>query len=715
MFARLGQIVVHHPWRVIALWVLAAIGVIATSPGLSTTTDESSFLPQHYESIQASNLQDSAFPQSQLAAAVMVFSRSDGGKLTATDSARATAITNRLASKHIERITAITPARASANRQVQTSIVGMSKKINYNDKLVTGAIKTLRDDAKPLLSGTGLTMGVTGSIAQQYDSLQSSKNADSIVLLSTFGLILILLLVIFRSPIIAILPLIVIGIVSQVATGFIADANAAFNLHTDSSISQILIVVLFGIGTDYILFLMFRYRERLRAGEDPKQAMIGAVTRVGEAIASAAGAVIVAFMALIFSTLSVLRSMGPALAIAVAVTLVAGLTLVPAVVSLLGTKVFWPSKSWRREPEAARFAALGRGVGRRPAVFAGASGLVMIALTVGAFGYHPSFDLASGGIPKTAESAVALRTLEKGLPAGATDPTDVFLHNIGGQSLSAAELSSYRAELARLPSVGAVAAPRLSADSATADFSITLTTDPASTAAINAVKGPIRSGAHSAAPAGTEALVGGTTSVYADIQRAVNHDYSLVFPLAAVVILLILGLLLRSVVAPWYLMASVGLGFAATLGATTLAFQTIGGQNGIIFLLPVYMYLFVVALGTDYNILMVARLREEAKAGHDPRAAVVLAVQQSGPTIAAAGVILAGTFASLILAGNTILSELGFAVSFGIAISAFVMAMFFTPSLTALIGRRAWWPGHDSAAPTGRPEHELVSADTQRG
>jgi putative drug exporter of the RND superfamily len=215
------------------------------------------------------------------------------------------------------------------------------------------------------------------------------------------------------------------------------------------------------------------------------------------------------------------------------------------------------------------------------------------------------------------------------------------------------------------------------------------------------VRGPLRDTAHHAAPAGTSALVGGITAVYVDIQKAVNHDYEVVFPIAAVVIMLILGLLLRSVVAPLYLMASVGLGFAATLGSTVLIFQNFDGQPGLIFLLPIIMYLFVVALGTDYNILMIARLREEAREGRDPREAAAMAVRHAGPTVAAAGVILAGTFASLMLAGNSTLTQMGFAISFGIAVAAFVMALFFTPALTALIGHAAWWPGH---ADTVRPE-----------
>jgi len=413
----------------------------------------------------------------------------------------------------------------------------------------------------------------------------------------------------------------------------------------------------------------------------------------------------------VLSTVSVLRSLGPALAIAVAVTQVAGLTLVPAVVSLLGPKVFWPSKSWQREPRTARFGAIGNALGRRPALFAAVSGLVLVALAIGAFSYKPTFDLSSAGIPASAESQRALVTLEKGLPPGATDPTDVLLHSSSGP-LSASELADYGAKLKTLHGVGSVAAPVVSADRATADYRVTLSYDPASTQAVGVMKNSIRPGAHAAAPPGTYALVGGTTAVYADIQRAVNHDYAVVFPVAAVIILLILVLLLRSVVAPWYLLASVGLGFAATLGASVLVFQVLQGAAGLVFILPVYMYLFVVALGTDYNILMIARLREEAREGRDPRQAAAMAVRHTGPTIGAAGLILAGTFASLMLAGNTILSQVGFAVSCGIVLAAFVMAMFFSPSITALLGHRAWWPGHgDRAATTVRAaEREEASA-----
>jgi putative drug exporter of the RND superfamily len=708
LFGWLGRTVVGHPWKVIALWLIAAVAVIATSPGLPATATESSFLPKSYESIRAMDLQTKAFPQTGNVtgnAAIIVFSRADGGKLTAGDSAKVTGIVKDLDARHIPNILSVTAGPASPNGLVQSASVAMTNTVvNASDNRASDAVKALRTDIKPMVTGTDLAEGVTGPAAQGLDSQQSGNTATQVVLLATLGLILVLLLIIFRSPIIALMPLITIGIVAQVATGLIGTVNKALNLGVDSSISQILIVVLFGIGTDYILFLMFRYRERLRGGEDRKEAMRQSIARVGEVISSAAGVVVVAFLALVLSSLSVFRSLGPALAIAVAVTAVAGLTLVPAVVSLLGTKVFWPSKAWKKEPRAAVFGALGKALGRRPAVFAGVSALVLVALAIGAFSYKPTFDLGNSGIPASAESQTALVTLEKGLPAGATDPTDVLLHSSSGSPLPMSQLTGYAAALKALPGVGSVAAPALSADRATADYQVQLSYDPQSTKAVNAMKNSITPGAHSAAPPGTYALVGGTTSVFADIQHAVNHDYGLVFPVAAVIILLILGLLLRSLVAPWYLLASVGLGFGATLGATVLLFQVARGGAGLVFILPVYMYLFVVALGTDYNILMIARLREEAREGRDARQAAAAALRHTGPAIGAAGLILAGTFASLTLTGQSVLEQLGFAVASGIFLAAFVMAMFFSPGLTALIGHRAWWPGHaDKAAPGVAP------------
>jgi putative drug exporter of the RND superfamily len=694
MFTGLGRLATRHPWLVILGWIVVAVVIVATAPKLSATSDQSEFLPSKYESIRAATLQTDAFPQANAVGAILVFDRQDGKPLTQSDTADVQKVVTGLEPKLDPVFSGITVQPPSQNRLVEIAVVGIAKDKNAFDPDAIDGAKQMRVDGQALVQGTDLRLGTTGQAPQALDSQEASANAEAIVGIATVLLILVLMSLIFRSVILAVLPILVIVFVSFVAIGLIGFANKIFDLKTDSSIQVILIVVLFGIGTDYILFFLFRYRERLRSGEESKTAVAQAVTRAGEAIASAGGAVIVSFMALILSSLGIFKSIGPALAIAVAVTVVAALTLVPAIVSLLGTRVFWPSKSWRVEPEGARFAALGDSVGRRPGVYALASGLVLAVLAIFAIGFNPNFDLGDSGAPKNVESAVALRTLQKGLPAGATDPTTVLLDSTDGAPLDPAALTTYAAALGKAHGVGQVAPATLNADKTTASFSVVLDEDPTSDQALADVKGPIRDAAHAAAPPGTEALVGGTTSVFVDFQKAMNRDYRVVFPVAAVVIMIILGLLLRSLVAPWYLMASVGLGFGATLGAAVLLFQHLEGRAGLIFLLPIYIYLFVVALGTDYNILMIARLREEARGGLDGRRAAAEAVKHAGPTVAAAGLILAGTFASLMLGGNALLTALGFSISFGIFVAAFVMAMFFTPSLTALIGHAAWWPGH---------------------
>ncbi|MQY24912.1 MMPL family transporter [Nocardia aurantia] len=706
MFARLGALVVRRPWLTIGAWVLIVIVVALSAPKLTATTDQSAFLPSHYESIQALQLQEKAFPNAESPAAIVVFERADGAPLTDADAATVAAVTTKLGDAHIKDVTGIQAVPPSGNRLIQIASVQMTKITSQSDTRQSDAVKALRTDLRAGISGTELKAGVTGQAAQSLDAQDSSTKGLAIIGITTVVLILVLLLLIFHSPVIALLPIIVIGAVSSVADGLIAMVSKLFDLKIDNSISSILVVVLFGVGTDYILFLMFRFRERLRAGEDPKTAMVNAVTRVGEAIMSAAGAVIIAFMALTLSTLGMFRAMGPALAIAVAVALIAGLTLVPAIVSLLGTKVFWPSKAWRHQPQGTRFAAVGGALGRRPALFAVVSGGLLIVLGLFALGFNPTFDLTSGSTSNASESVVYNKELLKGMPAGVTQPSDVLLQ--GSAPLDPAALQAYRAALSQVHGVGQVAEPLLSQDKTVADFRVTLDSAPESDAALATVRGPLRDAVHAAAPPGTTAVVGGLTSIFVDFQAAMNRDYSIVFPVAAIMIMIVLALLLRSLVAPWYLMASVFLGFAATLGAAVLVFQRLQHETGLIFTLPVIMYLFVVALGTDYNILMVARLREEARDGNEPKQAAALAVRHTGPTIAAAGVILAGTFASMMLAGNTVLSQMGFAISVGIAIAAFVMAMFFTPALTALIGHRAWWPGHGDARRDPEPEPVTV-------
>ncbi|MEV0800788.1 MMPL family transporter [Kribbella sp. NPDC050281] len=696
MVAALGRLVVRARWWVIAAWIVAAVVIAMTAPALQSTQDQSEFLPGHYESVKALAVQQAAFPERGEIGAIVVFDREDGGELTEDDQAKVSSIAEQLNTKGYDNLGTATATPATDNGLVQAIFVQVKPGKNAFDPAAIEDARSLRADLEPLVEGTGLRSGVTGPAAQSLDSQEASEQALVVVSVVTLLLIVVLLALIFRSVIACALPIVTVALVGTTATGLIAVANEAFDLKADSSISVILFIVLFGIGTDYILFFLFRYREALRLGFDGRGAVSHAVERAGEAIASAGGAVIIAFMAMVLSSLSIFRSIGPALAIAVALAVLAALTLVPAVVAVLGPRVIsWPSKKWMVDPEATRFRAIGRSVAAHPVRFAVVSAGSLAVLSLFALGFNPTFNFSDSSTENT-ESGQALITFQKGQPSGATDPTTVLLRSTGGQRLDDAELTAYAAELGTADGVASAALAARTDDVAV--FTVVLSDDPTSDAAMANVEGPVRDTAHSAAPDGTEALVGGTTSIFVDLDDAMARDYSIVFPVAAVLIMIILALLLRSLVAPFYLILSVGLGFTASLGATVLVFQGLLGQPGLIFILPIYIYLFVVALGTDYNILMVARLREEARGGLEPRPAAAKAIEHAGPTVAAAGLILAGTFASLMFAEGTFFKSLGFSFSLGIAMAAFVMALFLTPALTALIGHAAWWPGHGDQA-----------------
>ncbi|MEV4440189.1 MMPL family transporter [Streptomyces sp. NPDC049577] len=699
MFRRVGRFAVHRPWITIGGWIVAAVLLAMFAPGLKSTTDETEFLPSHYESVRVGNLQQKAFPQTEQPAAIAVFQRADGGRLTEQDKQDVAKVTAGLQGKHRAKIAKVetNPQAVSPNGEIALANIIATTKNSYDEKL-PDSVKQLREDAKPLLGDTKLKMGITGQAAMNLDSKESSGNTDAMIMMATLVLIIVLLLAIFRSPLIAILPVIIIAVVSTVATGLIGTAASVGGLKADSSITAILIVVLFGVGTDYILFLLFRYREHLRQGQQPKEALVESVAKVGETIASAAGAVIVAFLALLLSTMGMMRAMGPSLAISVAVTLVAALTLVPAVFSLLGTKAFWPSKAWKKQPRNRLANGVGGLVSRRPGVVAVLSTAVLAVLAVGAFSFKAEFDTSSQMSQKL-ESVQAMKDMQRGFSAGKSDPAMVYLRSENGSRLDAAAVDAFRTKLTTIEGVAAdQVSPAVSnPDGSVAQFSVVLKYGPTTDKAIELAGGPLRDGAHAAAPAGTEALVGGTSAVLSDVEKAVSHDYKVVFPVAGLAIMVILGLLLRSLVAPLYLMIAVALGFGATLGSTVWLFQDIKGEHGLLFMLPVIVYLFVVAIGTDYNILMVARLREEVRRGVPPREAIRTAVAQSAPTIASAAIILAGTFGVLMLADNSMLQEMGFAVAFGILLTAFIMAMLLVPTVTSLLGHKAWWPGHQDA------------------
>ena len=705
MFGRWGRFVVRRPWWVIGGWLVVVAFIIGFLPNLSdiTSADQGSFLPSKYESVQAANLARTAFPQQVTSTALVVVKRTDGTPLTDQDQQRVAQLATAIGSRSIHGLgTPLTgPTAVAPNRSVQLINVPITLPLTDAQGDVD-TVKQLRGVIQADMVGTGLSAGVAGDVAQYVDNANTFNTAFAVVGLATFILIIVLILIIFRSPIAALLPIAVIFVVLEVAQKLVAAAGKLFGFHVDQSVQTVMLIVLFGIGTDYMLFLLFRFRERMRAGDDKRTAMAAALQRVGEVITSAGAAVIVAFLVLLLASFGAFRSLGPSLAIAVFTMLVTALTLVPALVCLMGRAIFWPSRSWKQPPTGTRFGRIGASVGRRPGRTLVISGLVLVGLAAGVLNFKSDYD-STAGFPSSTESAKATADLERGFPAGALNPTQAYLTTTNGTALTTAQLDAFAAAAAKVPGVGGVQAPVKATNAQVALFDVLLNTNPVSNEAIALMRTHLRGDLHAVAPPGTKVLVGGTTSIYADINSANNRDLSLILPVAALLIAVILALLLRSLVAPVYLVIAVLLNFAATLGAAVYLFQGALAKPGVSFQLPIILYLFVLAIGTDYNILMIARLREEAQSGENPRSAAALGIQHAGPSVTSAGIILAGTFAVLALAPVSFLQQIGFSVAAGILLAGFVMSLFLVPALTALFGHAAWWPGHRDVANGSKP------------
>jgi putative drug exporter of the RND superfamily len=696
MFAAVGRAVSRRPWWVIGCWLAAAVALIAVSPRISsvTTSDQSTFLPSGTESVRAMRLAAQAFPQAGGATGVIVVQRA-GGTLTDADLAAIAGLAARLQAHRLAGVLGISfdpQGTVAPNRRVALLVAVFTGPATRPD--VLDAVPVLRRETAAGLAGTGLSAGMTGEAAIAVDNKEAFAHAEKIVTGCTLALIVLLLLLIFRSPVAALLPLFTVGLVYGVATALVAAGARLFAVRFGAELPTLLTVVLFGIGTDYLLFLLFRYRERLRAGDSPGEAIGAAVERIGEAIASAALAVVAAFAALALASLRFFSTLGPALAVGVAVMLLAALTLVPAVVTVAGRWIFWPARA-ARSPRPSRFVYIGRLVARRPVPVIVGCVLLLGALATGLGTLRASYDPVAQ-LPAGTEAARAYDELRGGFPAGELNPTDVYLH--GQQPISAAELTAFAGRLGSVSGVAGVRPPVLSADRRTGRVPLVLAAPPYSSTALDLVSGPLREQAGRAAPPGTTVLIGGPTMTNADIRRLTDHDFSLVFPVAAALFALILAGLLRAVAAPVYLVAMVVGGFAATLGAAAWAFG-----SGLAFSIPIVLYLFVTAIGTDYNILVTARLREELREGRPPREAAALAVRHAGPSVAAAAAILAGAFAALLIAGLPFFRQIGFAVAAGIAVVALVVSILLVPATTALLGRAAWWPS--------RPDRPRASHD----
>jgi RND superfamily putative drug exporter len=706
----------RHPWLVIVVW-LALAGALSSVAAVKAADvindDTGAFLPKSSESARATEFGRTAFGQVPGTSTVaIVVKPEDGGRLDGADRRDAAAVAAELtrwrpdlkaaekasgaaAANERQRETRVVAAEAGAGApDGRFGLVAVQFKGSTADPLIQEAYRQFHDHAEKAFAERDLRPGFTGGIATVVDIQDSTEDERGLEQLILFGSIVLLNLLFFRGILSAIVPLLTVFTVAGAAGGVVIGGAWLLDLELDVGTPSLITTVLMGVGIDYLLFLVFRFREELRAGRDRREAAARANRSVGHVIASAALAVAVAFATLGIAEFGQYRVLGPSIAVAVVVMLAAGVTLMPAVLAVTGRALFWPSKAWRRERTDGFAARLGRLVAHRPRTVALASVAVLAALAFAALGTKLTYDLSFDG--KDMEATRVAAEIDRALPRGATDPQTVYVR--ADRALTQAELALLAERLRTVDRVEQVGEPVLTEDRKGAAMGVVLDAESTSKTGMDLAAGPLRDAAHAAAPEGAEIMVGGRAAVFADVADSIERDLRVIFPVAALLIGLILVLLLRSAIAPAYLLAAVGLEFAATLGASVLVF------GNVAFTLPLVLFLFVVALGTDYNMLVSARMREEMLAGRDVRDAVAEAVRRTAPAIAAAGLVLATSFGSLALYPDEGMRQTGFAMAVGILIASLVVSTLLVPAITALVGRRAF-----RAAVPEPHEHRLAA------
>lgn len=706
----------RHPWKVIAVWAVLGIALAFVGQALvyrATQSSTGDFLPSTYDSAAALKIAEERFGVKPDANTLTVLAaRPDGAPLTDADERRidekaAELGRHRVAMPRTEdeppfardhsQVPRVSPAMTAPDRGFRLLSAELTG--NPQDPGLQETYRAFRDHARAAFTEAGFRTGFTGGLASDVDRVDAEKTRSLVIGTLMLGVIVLLHVLVFRGVLAALLPLLVVTVIGGAATGAVVGIAMLTGITLDPSTPQLINVVLVGIGIDYFLFLLFRFREqlRLRPGQSGRAAAAEVAGRVGTAVTSAALTIVAAFATLGVASFGQFRVLGPAIAVSVLVMLLGSLTFMPALLAVTGRRLFWPSRSLLREPRGGSAARLGTWVVRRPGVAALASVALLGALAAGLAGMRMDYGSGAAGGERTAAAATAAE-ISRALPAGVSDPISVFVTASDGGPLTAERVGSLSGTLARVDGVGRVAPTAVSEDRRAARIDLFPNADPQGQEARDLASGPVRDTVAAHRPEGTEAHVGGTAAVFADVSAAVDEDLRVVFPVAAALIALILFLLLRSLLAPLVLLLAVGLGFAATLGASALVFQHVLDRPGVAFTLPLVLFLFVVALGTDYNILVTDRIREEMQRPGPARAAVARAVRHTAPAVATAGLVLAASFGSLAVNPDAATQQIGFATALGILLSAFVLSIVLVPACAALLGRSLWWPAKPAPA-----------------
>ncbi|MGC2190906.1 MAG: MMPL family transporter [Candidatus Dormiibacterota bacterium] len=755
-FAGLGRFAVRFRGPVVVVWIVVVVLCVHLLPSLASVSKDtnSAFLPATSPSSKAALLAG-PFQNSKLAAATLV-AVSSGKPLTEAENHSITTFEAKL--RTVPKVRLVRDLGTSPNGEARQALIELAVPA-FGGGDGAQVVQSIRSGFKAA-SLPGLSFYLTGDLPTIIDSQQSSKHSQNLTQLFSLVFIIALLLVAFRALLAPLITLLPAALVLALAGPVVAEAT-----HIGVQVSVItqvlLIVLLLGAGTDYGLFLVFRVREELRRGLEPQAAVVKAVSTVGESITFSAMTVIVALLSLMLAQFGLYQSLGPALAIGIGLMLLAGLTLLPALLAIFGRAVFWPTRTRLEDrPRSGIYSWLAERVVGRPLLILVTGVVVFGGIATGAL-TSTTAGFGNTAAPSGTNSAAGAVVLAKDFPASNVQSSAVlfrlpasvwsdpavlakaqadleasrqFRKVVGAletSGLTPAETTALHQQLGApglLPPTepaGYTVSPHLynayrglaqfiSPDGKTIQFSTLLMRNNDNSARALAAVPTVRAAVTRVATriGARQSGIFGVLAFAYDVETLSNSDLVHIIPLVTILIALLLALVLRSLVAPLYLVVSVVLSYLASLGLVSVVFVHILGQDGINFLLPFLMFVFLMALGSDYNILMMTRIREEVRL-MPLRQAIRRAVGMTGATISTAGLVLGGTFAVLGLAGGgtsggSEIQQIGFGVAAGVFMDTFVIRTLLVPSAAVLLGRWNWWPSRLSSpaevtAAAGKP------------
>jgi putative drug exporter of the RND superfamily len=689
-------------WVFVGLWavLLAILAPLAGDLGKVQDNNIESWLPGDAESTRVLAITE-RFRSNDEVPAIVVYEKADG--LTRSDLSSIAGHARQFGDIEGVDREVVGPIPSSERPAPRAAQVFVPVDVGSDGwEKLPGVVDELREIAGD--GADGMSVHVTGPGGTAADQAEAFAGIDGTLLYAAGIVVIVMLLLTYRSPSLWILPVISAGAALMAAQGVIYLLAKHAGLTVNGQSAGILTVLVFGAGTDYALLLVARYREELRRHADRHEAMAFALHRAGPAIWASAATVVVGMLCLVFADLNSTAGLGPVAAIGVGVGLLAMITLLPALLVIFGRWMFWPVRPTfgsADHTDTGVWARVGAVIGRRPRVTWAVTCLVLGALALGTFSLKADGLTNAASFTNTPDSVVGEQVLARHFPAGTGQPIEVVA--------KADKADEVRGVLADVPGISSVDEPVVR--DGYAYLQGTMSAAPDGPAAMSTVD-RVRAAIHQVPDA--DALAGGQSAILHDTAQANEHDRNLIIPLVLVVVFLILAGLLRSLVAPVLLVGTVVLSFLAAMGISAFFFNNVFGFDGADASFPLFVFVFLVALGIDYNIFLMTRVHEEAKQ-RGTRHGALIGLKATGGVITSAGLVLAGTFAVLGTLPLTFTAELGFAVAVGVLIDTIVVRAVLVTALTLDVGRWMWWPSklvhqRDTKPADDRPEREPMPA-----